>query len=122
MDDAKIQSLFADHEFEELLQKVRTQLIPRLSNVRLDWELTHDPSEPPDEYMQRLLESFETLEKHFGDDEEAAAIIERETQITNDWIASHMAEEPDREPRSLGRVGIPDKLPSTRSIFDDIDA
>lgn len=122
LDDVDIRSVFEDHEFEELLQNVRTQLLPRLSDVRLDWQLNHESSEPPDEHMQQLLESFETLKKHFGDDAGTAAIVERETRLADEWIAENTAEEPDREPRALGKVGTPDKLPGIRSIFDDVDA
>ncbi len=121
LDDVDIKSVFEDYEFEELLQNVRTQLLPRLSDVRINWQLDRDSSEPPDEHMQQLLESFETLKKNFGDDADAAAIIEQETRLANEWIAENTVEEPDRKPRTLGKVETPDKSPSTRSIFDDVD-
>ena len=122
LDGIDIRSVFEDHEFEELLQNVRTQLLPRLSDVRIDWQLNRESSEPPDEHMQQLLESFEILKKHFGEDAGAVAIVERETRLANEWIAENTAEEPDRIPRALGKIETPDKPPSTRSIFDDIDA
>ena len=121
LDDLDIQSLFKDDEFEKLLQNVRTQLLPRLDDVRIEAQHNHQSSEPPDEHMQPLLESFETLERLFGDDVHAAKIIERETNLANEWIAENEPEEPERAPRILGNVQPPDKLQSTRSIFEDID-
>ncbi|MBU0507500.1 hypothetical protein KKH27_01505, partial [bacterium] len=109
LDDLDIQSLFEDHEFEELLQNVRTQLLPRLDDVRIEAQHNHQSSEPPDEHMQPLLESFEILERLFGDDEHAAKIIERETRLVNEWIAENEPEEPDKNPRILGNVETPDK-------------
>lgn len=87
----------------------------------MDVELNYQSSEPPDEHMQQLLESFETLMKHFGDDEEAAEIIERETDLANEWIDENMPEEPETEHRTLGQVEANSKSHSSRSIFDDID-
>jgi hypothetical protein len=122
LDDIDIRSLLADHEFEELLQKVRTQLLPRLDNVRLDVQINHRSSEPPDEHMQQFLDSLETLKKHFGDDPRATKIIERETSLANEWIAENTPEEPDRRARTLGEVEIAEQPSGTRSIFDDVDA
>ncbi|NQU08055.1 MAG: hypothetical protein HQ583_05795 [Candidatus Abyssubacteria bacterium] len=122
LDDVGIRSVFEEHEFEELRQTVRTQLLPKLSDVRIDWQLNHESSEPPDEHMQQLLESFETLKKHFGDDAGAATILEREAHLANEWIAENTAEESGKKPRALGKVETPSKPPGTRSIFDDVDA
>jgi hypothetical protein len=72
--------------------------------------------------MASLMESFDTLKKNFGEEAEAARIIEREAEYANQWIAENTAEEPDREPRKLGRVEEPATPRGERSIFDDIDA
>ena len=122
LDDEDIQSLFDDHEFEELLQNLRTRLLPRLDEVRREVELNHGASDPPDEHMQPLLESFEKLMEHFGDDAYAAEIIQRETDLAKQWILENTLEEPDRKHRVLGQVETTEKPNSSRSIFDDVDA
>jgi len=121
LDDLDIRSLFEDHEFEELVENVRTQLIPNLADVRIEEELNYENSDPPEEHMQQLLESFDILERLFGDDLDAGKIIERERNDVNEWIAENEPEEPETKPRILGNVETSDKMPSTRSIFDDID-
>lgn len=67
------------------------------------------------------LESFDTLKKHFGDDREAADIIDRETRCASEWIGENTPEEPKRKPRKLGKVETADRPDGARSIFDDID-
>ena len=119
--DEDIRGLFEDHEFEELLQNVRTQLLPKLDDMRIGVQREYRSGEPADEHMQRLLESLETLKKRFGDDMLAAEIIERETHLANDWIAENESEETDRKPRTLGKVESQDKPTGARSVFDDVD-
>ncbi len=122
LDDVDIRSVFENREFEDLLKNVRTQLLPNLADVRQSWQFNRGSNEPPDEHMQPLLETFDTLKKHFGDDARAAEIIEREADRANEWIAENTPEEPDRKPRTLGKVETPEKPSGARSIFDDVDA
>jgi hypothetical protein len=83
---------------------------------------TSTPREPPEEHMQQLLESSDSLKKRFGDDESALKLVERETCCANEWIAENTPEEPESSPRKLGKVETPDEPRNKRSIFDDIDA
>lgn len=122
LDDDGIRALFTDDEFEDLVQRVRTELVPRLDDVRLEWESNHSPGEPPEEHMQQLLEFFGSLKQRFGDDEKTVRVIEREMRRTSEWINEHTPEEPEISPRELGKVEAPDEAHNTRSMFDDIDA
>lgn len=119
--DEGIRRLFKDEEFERLRERMRTELLPRLETVRQEWESNHRSDDPPEDHMQQLLESLETLKKCFGDDE-STAIIEQEIQRANEWIGENTPEEPKRSPRKLGKVEASDEPQSARSIFDDIDA
>lgn len=122
LDDEEMRTLFTDDEFEDLVQRARTELVPRLDDVRLEWESNHSPGEPPEEHMQQLLEFFGSVKQRFGDDEKAVRVIEREIRRTSEWIDEHTPEEPEISPRQLGKVEAPDEPHNTRSIFDDIDA
>lgn len=121
LDDNGIRSLFKDEEFEQLVQRAKTELLPRLDDVREEWESNYS-SDSPEGHMQQLLEGLDTLKERFADDEAAVKIIEREIRRTNEWIGDHAPEEPERSPRNLGKVVAADKPQSARSIFDDIDA
>jgi hypothetical protein len=122
LDDDGIRSLFTDNEFEELVRRVRTDLLPRLGDVRREWESNHSSDEPPEESMQQLLELFDSLKKQFGDDDSATILIDREIQRTREWIDENTPEELERPRRELGNVETQDKPRSARSIFDDVDA
>jgi hypothetical protein len=102
-------------------ERVRRELLPRLDDVRRDVELNHRSHEPPEEHMSSLMESFETLKEYFGDDQDAARIIEREEEYANEWIGENTPEEPKRKPRKSGKVETAERPAGDRSIFDDID-
>jgi hypothetical protein len=105
-----------------LLQSIRTRLLPRLDEVRRDWQFNHDSDERPEGHMQQLLDGFETLRKHFRGDPNAATTIEREIRLANEWIAEATPEEQEKDPRILGNFETPNKPRGSRSIFDDVDA
>ena len=120
--DTGIRGVFRDREFEEFLTRVHTELLPRLDDVRSDWESNCDSDQSVDEQMQPLLDSFEVLKKLFVDDEAAIGVVEREVGRAVEWIADHRSEELDVEPRRrFGDVRPLDEFHTARSIFDDID-
>lgn len=122
MSSKTIRSVFRNGEFEDLKQRVRVELLPRLGDVRRNVQSNHSSHDSPEEHMASLLESFDTLKEYFGEEEEAARIIERETEYANQWIGENTPEEAERKPRKLGWVEETAKPQGARSIFDDIDA
>jgi len=120
LEDAGICSVFTNSEFDQLVESVRTELLPKLADVRLKLQSSHDPDVPPGEHMQDMLESLSTLLKQFEEDENAATVIAREADLANDWIAETEPPEPKVSPRTLGTVEHSEKKHGTRSIFDDI--
>lgn len=121
LNDIGIRSLFTDDEFKELVDRVRTELLPRLDDVRREWESNHSSDESPAGHMQQLFEVFDSLKNQFGEEEGAAELIDSEIQRTREWIDDNTPEEPERAPRKLEKVEAQGKPQSTRSIFDDVD-
>lgn len=122
LDDYRIRSLFKDDEFDEFLERVRAEVLPRLGDIRREWQSNHPRDESPDSYMQQLLESFDSLKKSFGHEDDVVKTIDEEIQRTNEWIGENTIEEIGHSQRELGKVESSAKSQSTRSIFDDIDA
>jgi len=121
LDDTDVRNVFTESEYNDLVEAVRENLIPNLDNVRVNVERNHDSSDPPDEHMQDLLDTFSTLKKQFAEDRGSLMIIDREIDLVNDWVAETEPPEPKISPRTLGTVNASDEKHGARSIFDDID-
>jgi hypothetical protein len=115
-----IRSVSTHDEFETLKKRVRSELFPRLDEVRQNVESNYH-SGTAEEHMSSLIEAFATLKREFADDDEAVKIIDRETKYANWWIGDHTNEEPERKERKLGKVSEAKGRPGARSVFDDID-
>ena len=73
--------------------------------------------------MEPLRDSFKALKDEFMGDEDVEAMVEKQTESLNEWIADHSEDNSDDKPRrTLGDVETPDRIEDTRSIFDDVDA
>lgn len=121
MNSAPIRTVFKDEEFDELRERVRSELLPRLEKVRENVELNHRPDESPEEHISSLMEMLDTLTLHFGEDPDAATTIDRQRRHATQWVNENTPEEPKRKPRKLGNLEKSEKPRSGRSIFDDID-
>ena len=107
---------------EDLLNRVKEELVPDLEDISESWESRYPDGENPDDYFQPLLELFHSLLDHFGDDQEIADSIEWEEKQVSRWIADNCQvweSEPDQ--REFDRVDEASGPESDRSIFDDID-
>ena len=120
----RLRHVFSEDEFDKLQRRVREELLPRLDDVRCEWQSNHDPDQSPDDHMQPLLEAFETLKTMFHDDETAVERIDRETEHAQEWVwEEHMPDDSDETPeRRLGEAPAADIHSGDRSIFDDVDA
>lgn len=124
LSDYEIKSIFTDVEFEDFRQQVRTELVPRLAEVRRDWQSNFSGSdESADSYVDPLRDSFKALQREFSDDKGVEAAVEQQTEKLDEWVAEHSENDSgDKPERKLGDVETPDRIDDTRSIFDDVDA
>ena len=78
--DEGIRAVFTEEEFDELVERARTRLLPRLGDVRREWESNHSSDDSPESYMQPLLDGLDALKDRFSDDDDAVKQIERQIQ------------------------------------------
>lgn len=100
---------------------MRTDLLPKLADVRMNTQLNHDSAVPPDVHMENTLELFSTLKERFNQDEDAVKIIQREIGFAKEWVAETEPPASTVSPRTLGTMEPSEGRHGTRSIFDDID-
>ncbi|WP_421413014.1 hypothetical protein ACOMDM_16485 [Serratia plymuthica] len=122
LSDGRIRCVFTENEYDELINSVRYELIPKLSKIRENTQINYVKSEYPDEYMQGTIDMFDILKEQFSDDSIVIGIIENELEIVNQWIVEAEPPEPEISPRKLDVLGEADEKYSVRSIFDDIDS
>jgi hypothetical protein len=124
LESLQIQSVFTSVELSEFRTQVRTELLPKLAEVRGAWESKRDSDQPADEHMQPLLDSFSALKEEFADEPAILTNIDREVQRVQQWISNHMDDDSkeDRPTRAFGDVDTLDRPPApVRGIFDDVD-
>lgn len=124
LESHRIQSVFTSAELADFHDRVRIELIPNLADIRRNLQSNHSSEQRPDEYMERLLESFTALKEEFADDPAILTDIDHEIQLTQEWIAEKLDDDPkeDRTARTFGDVEPPNQPPAhARSIFDDVD-
>ena len=78
LNDKGVQKLFTDEEMEDLLLRVREDLVPDLDDISDRWESRYPDGEDPEDFFQTLFELFDSLRNQFGDDKKIAKIIKRE--------------------------------------------
>ena len=121
LSDNDIRSLFTDDEFEDLVQRIRAELLPRLDDVRYEWESNLPPDQSPQQYMEPLFDLFDSLRTQFGDDSAVNQAINHEASALAAWIDEHSEDDVETSPRQLGQIETTAEMLGTRSIFDDID-
>jgi hypothetical protein len=124
LESHQIQSVFTSVELADFRERVRNELVPKLSDVRREWESNHSSDASADQHMEPLLSSFSALKEEFADDPAILIQVEREITFAHSWISDHTTDDSDikRPERTFGEVDAQDQPPILhRGIFDDVD-
>jgi hypothetical protein len=124
LESHQIQSVFTSVELADFRERVRNELVPKLSDVRQEWESNYSSDGSPDEHIEPLLSSFSALKEEFADDPAILTQIEREIRFAQSWISDHTPDDSGkkRPERTFGEVDAQDQPPILhRGIFDDVD-
>jgi energy-coupling factor transporter ATP-binding protein EcfA2 len=117
-----LRKLFVGKEWNDLLERVRSELLPNLGRVRRNWE--SNSYGDPESIMQGFLDLVSAVQKSLPEDQQIRDPLEVQRQKAEEWIAEHTEE---RRPTSvLAPLSPISEIPaatylSDRSIFDDVD-
>jgi hypothetical protein len=99
--------------------------VPRLSDIRYDWQSNRDSDRDPDNHIQPLIDGFDSLKNEFAGEPAILDKIDKQIKYAQEWIGETEAEDDkprERPPRAFGDVHTQDQpRAQARSIFDDID-
>lgn len=122
LESLAVRSVFHHDEFVTLLEKVRREVVPRLGDIRRNWQSNYPSDDMPESHMQPLLDSLKALKNQFPDADDEIRQIDEQTELIDEWIREHTKEENDQPRATLGEVGSPEQLHGERSIFEDVDS
>lgn len=131
LENSGIRKMFTPEERQELTMRLRTELIPNLTDARNYWEDNRPDDEDPESYIQPFEDLLSAVERKFAADKNITATVSKQKILVQRWIEQTLADiaerdgdrgysEPDYDPgdfpRSQEHVAL-----AERSIFDDID-
>lgn len=119
--DEDIRGLFTDAEHAALIERVRTELLPRLHRVREAEQDSYTRDRSAVDHIEHLLENFGVLKETFSEDIGIVNLIEEQIDEAKSWADENDDEVPCMEPRILSSSAHVDQPRGHRSIFDDVD-
>lgn len=119
----RIRGILTDEELAEILESVRTGLLPNLDKTISDWRWNHNGKDDPESYFDELVSALEDFHEELGEHPDAIAAIDAalaEIKQVIEELQSEMPQEPDSyDFYDRGSPGVGNDDP--RSIFEDVD-
>lgn len=121
LSDPELRSLLNDKELSRLREAVRTEVLPRIENVRLEHQAGRDPEDDPEWHMRRFTQLLSAIENAYPQSWRIRKIVKRERLKVQEWIDENPTEADSSTSRNI-MVDEPHTSHDTsRSIFDDVD-
>ncbi|HEX8378881.1 MAG TPA: hypothetical protein VF602_13770, partial [Pedobacter sp.] len=121
LEDEDVQKLFKGDEFSNFRDKVRAEIVPKLSDIRYNFESNYDRGgiNEADEHMEHYLDALKTIKKTF-EDSSIHNIIDQEESRAQDWISENKETRYEKPSRKLDLAKSEKSFITSRNIFDDI--
>lgn len=111
---------FFDEEYTALRNRIKVELIPRISELKETWKSSYTTDEDARYHMSSLKENLEAIENEFSDDTSILEDVANELMEIEEWIEENKGEDEVYESENLS--GDSEELEEIeRSIFDDVD-
>ncbi len=118
--------MFRDGEVQSILNAVKERLIPNLSDEILNWRWNFDSNDDnPEGYFDRFVEAISAYSDALSDDQDVVAKVDDAIREVREVVAELESEQRSYEyddDYSYSGASSISAAPSTRSIFDDVDA
>lgn len=119
--DPELRSLLNDKELSSLRESIRTEVLPRIEDIRLEHQESYDPEDDPEWHIRHFTQFLSAIEEAYPQSLRIRKIVERERLQVREWIDGSSAEADSSASRDI-TVNEPSGSPNgSRSIFDDID-
>ena len=121
LSDPHVRAVLTGDELETLRQGTRSQLVPRLDDLRLEVQGDHDGDDDPEDHMRYFVGVLDALQDEFRYDEGVKTVISDQRLRIKAWVEDRTHEPRSVEERQLALPEAQQEAVSTRSIFDDVD-
>lgn len=120
----QIRPLFSAHEFDDILEDVRSLLLPNLFEHIDRWQDNHDGEEDPESHFYLLENALKDYRAALGSDTASVELIDAGLLKIGEAIEELRAElpaEPDEESDYFRDAAGDRAEEESRSVFDDVD-
>jgi hypothetical protein len=117
----RIRVVFTPEELADILENVRTSLIPQLDKCLEDWRVNYNSNDDPDAYFDELTDTLKDYRAEFVLDEESVARIDNILVEIDDLVGELRSDYCRSDDLDSDFGHHPADRVDTRSIFDDVD-
>jgi hypothetical protein len=120
---ASIREIIKPGEFAQIMEDVRTILLPKIEEVIRDWRSNYDKKDDPEEHFDLLVSALKEFRDELAEHPDALAQIDAAVIDVKEAIEELRSEhQPESDSDDFGADSSSVVSPEdSRSIFDDVD-
>lgn len=119
--DPELRSLLNDKELRTLREAVRTEVLPRIEDIRLEHQAGRDSEDDSEWHIRRFTQFLSAIEEVYPQSRRIRKIVKRERLQVRVWIDGNTTEADSAASRDITINEPSASHDVSRSIFDDID-
>jgi energy-coupling factor transporter ATP-binding protein EcfA2 len=119
--DLELRSMLNDKELAKVEHAMRTELLPRIEQVRLEHQAGRKPEDDPEWHMGRFTRLLSAIEEVYPTSWRIRRIVKKERLQVRGWIRQNPTERDNSKQREITVEELNQGPAASRSIFDDID-
>lgn len=121
LSDPELRSLLNDKELSRLREAVRTEVLPRIEEVRRKHQAGRDSEDDPEWHMRRFTQLLSAITETYPQSRRISNIVKRVRLQVQEWIAENPTEADSSTSREITVDEPSVSNDVSRSIFDDVD-